>query len=188
MPLTWIKAVAVSLGLTAQPVPVDSPPFPAPYTQTCLKTCSVGENGYALIREFEGYMPYPYADIAGIQTVGYGYVILPDDKFTFPLLPDQADALLKTTMRVRFEPKINKLVVVRLRQNQFDALGSWSYNLGVGSLQSSTMLKRVNAQQNSLVPGEMLKWDKAKINGVPTVVSGLARRRAAEGALYSGGD
>lgn len=143
----------------------------------------MGEDGYSLIRSFEGYMPFPYKDIAGIETVGYGYVIRKGDKLAYPLLPDQADQLLKQTMR-RYEPAMNQVIDVRLRQCQFDGLGSWSYNLGTGSLRSSTLLKRVNAGRHADVPGEMMKWDKAVVKGKLQVVPGLARRRAAEGALY----
>ena len=65
-------------------------------------------------------------------------------------------------------------------QKEFDALTSWTYNLGVGNLQSSTLLKKLNAGDKNSVPSEMLRWNKAS----GKVLEGLTRRRQAEADLW----
>jgi lysozyme len=173
-----MKWLLVSLGLMVSPAaPVAAPPV------TCHQTCVVSEQGYELVKTFEGYMPFPYKDIAGIDTVGYGYVILPGDKFTYPMLPPDADKLLKKTM-AKFERDINKSVVVKLKQNQFDALGSFTYNVGSGSLRSSTLLKRVNQGRDMDIPACFLMWNKATIKGVRQPVNALTVRRKTEADHY----
>ena len=130
-------------------------------------------------------MPFPYKDIAGIETVGYGYVLRPGDKFTYPLLPPDADALLKKTMG-SFERDINRAVSITLQQHQFDAMASLTYNIGTGALRSSTLLKRVNASRHDEVPACFLMWNKARIDGVLQPVKGLTLRRQDEANLYAG--
>jgi lysozyme len=75
---------------------------------------------------------------------------------------------------------VNARVSVPLFQGQFDAVVSWTYNLGEGALKSSTMLKKINATRHDEVPGQMKRWNKAG----GKVVRGLERRREAEAALY----
>jgi lysozyme len=75
---------------------------------------------------------------------------------------------------------VNARVSVPLFQGQFDAVVSWTYNLGEGALKSSTMLKKINAARHDEVPGQMKRWNKAG----GKVLKGLERRREAEAALY----
>jgi lysozyme len=75
---------------------------------------------------------------------------------------------------------VNQYVRVPLFQGQFDAVLSWTYNLGEGALKSSTMLKKINAGQHEQVPGQMKRWNRAG----GKVLKGLERRREAEAALY----
>lgn len=130
-------------------------------------------------------MPFPYNDIAGIKTVGYGHVILPGDKFDYPLLPAEAYSLLKKTM-AKFQREINSLVRISTSQNQFDALASITYNIGPAALKSSTLLKRVNARRHTDVPSCFLMWNKARVGGVLQPVKGLTLRRQQEADLYAG--
>lgn len=68
-----------------------------------------------------------------------------------------------------------------LTQNQFDALVSFTFNLGEGSLKSSTLLKKVNANpSDTTISSEFLKWNKAG----GKVIDGLTKRRQAEAKLY----
>ncbi len=73
-------------------------------------------------------------------------------------------------------------VIVELNEGQFDALVAWTFNLGVGNLRSSTMLKKLNESDYSSVPFEMRRWNKA---GGKTL-DGLIRRRQAESLLFEG--
>ena len=81
-----------------------------------------------------------------------------------------------------FEDAVNKAVQRSIVQCQFDALVSWTFNLGAGNLNSSTMLKKLNNQEYDEVASQMKRWNKA--NG--KVLEGLVRRREAEALLYEG--
>lgn len=75
---------------------------------------------------------------------------------------------------------VNTSVVVPLNQNQFDALVDFTFNLGVGNLQSSTLLKKLNARDYTGASNEFPKWNKAQ----GQVLSGLTKRREAERKLF----
>ena len=94
---------------------------------------------------------------------------------------DVADELLKEDI-AKFEKYVDDNVMVELNQSQFDALVAWTFNLGVGNLRSSTMLKKLNEADYASVPSEMNRWNKA---GGKTL-DGLIRRRKAEGLLFEG--
>ena len=81
---------------------------------------------------------------------------------------------------VEFEKYVEKYVTVSLTQNQFDALVSWTFNLGPGNLKESTMLKKLNQGLYEEVPDEMRRWNKAG----GEVLEGLVRRRDAEAELF----
>ena len=81
-----------------------------------------------------------------------------------------------------FETAVNDAVEVPISQSQFDALVSWTFNLGSGSLNSSTMLKKLNNQEYDEVPSQIKRWNKAG----GKVLQGLVRRREAEALLYEG--
>jgi lysozyme len=79
-----------------------------------------------------------------------------------------------------FSKQVNKLIKVEVTQNQFDALVDFAYNVGVGNLASSTLLKKLNAKLYAEVAEQFLRWNKA--GGV--VLTGLTRRREAEKKLF----
>jgi lysozyme len=79
-----------------------------------------------------------------------------------------------------YENYVIKNVTVPLEQYQFDALVSWTFNLGGGNLQASTMLKVLNRAEYEGVPAQMARWNKAG----GKVLEGLIRRREAEGLLF----
>ena len=85
---------------------------------------------------------------------------------------------------VQYEDGVRKLVTVGLTQGQFDALVDFAYNAGVGALQKSTLLKKVNAEKFDEVPAEFMKWTKGGGKELP----GLVRRRRAEVKLWRGLD
>jgi len=78
------------------------------------------------------------------------------------------------------EEYIEKLVEVPLTQNQYDALVSWTFNLGSTNLKESTLLRKLNYGDYEAVPEEMKKW----IYVGDDVLEGLIRRREAEAALF----
>lgn len=184
--MSIFKSILITLGLVGQPAADKLPPMPidVPVMVEC-EPCATSEQGYQIVRNFEGYMPFPYKDIAGIDTVGYGYVLRPGDKFTYPLLPPDADKLLRKTMGT-FERDINRVVLIKLQQHQFDAIASLTYNIGSGAFTGSTVLKRVNARRHAEVPDGFLMWNKARIEGVLKPVKALTLRRREEANLYAG--
>ena len=93
----------------------------------------------------------------------------------------EAEDLLLHEMN-EYEGYINDMVKVELNQNQFDALVSWTFNLGGGNLNSSTMLKVLNDRKYDEVPSQIKRWNKA----AGQVKQGLIRRREAEALLFEG--
>ncbi|AXE29444.1 muraminidase [Chromobacterium phragmitis] len=134
--------------------------------------------GLSLIKQFEGLRLIAYQDAVGIWTIGYGHTgpdVAPGKAITQP----QADQLLQNDL-ARFESGVSNLVKVPLNANQFSALVSFSYNLGLGNLQSSTLLRLLNQRDYAGAAGQFPHWDKAGGRVLP----GLSRRRLAEQALF----
>ena len=162
-----------------------SPPQTTSVSEQCHKNCVASDEAVTLVQAYEGYSPFIYKDIAGYPTIGHGHLIVKGEKFDVPLLPEPAMKLLEKDMGSSVKD-VNRYVNVSLWQSQFDALTSWTFNLGGGALKSSTMLKRVNAERHAEVPGEMKKWNKAlDPKTKQRVVSrGLVVRREGEATMY----
>ena len=143
------------------------------------------DKGIALIKQFEGckLTAYPDPGTGGAPwTIGYGWTQPVDGKPVRPgMTIDQktADRLLKTGL-VSYENDILRLVKVKLSQGQFDALVSFTYNLGSRSLSTSTLLSKLNAGDYAGAADEFPRWNKAG----GKVLNGLTRRREAERALF----
>jgi lysozyme len=141
-------------------------------------------NGIALIQKYEGCKLKPYLCPAKKWTVGYGHVLgngatlAEADNRTFT--QGEVDALLRSDL-ARFEQGVRRLCAVPLSQSQSDALISWSYNLGLGTLQRSTMRQKILRQDGEAASKELLKYDK--VGG--KAVKGLTRRRQAEYRLFT---
>ncbi|MDE7322631.1 MAG: glycoside hydrolase family protein [Lachnospiraceae bacterium] len=138
------------------------------------------QKGINLIKEFESCRLTAYQDIAGVWTIGYGHTGGVSSGMT--ISQAQAEAYLKSDL-ARFEKAVNKYVTVGITQNMFDALVSFTFNLGEGSLANSTLLKKLNAGDVSGAANEFDKWVYAS----GKVSNGLVRRRAAEKALFLNG-
>ena len=144
-----------------------------------------------LIKHFEGFYPKAYqgkADRPGVITIGYGSIMYADG--SKPKLGDtigecQATKLLEWEVGIKTAAVNSMLKNVLIVQCQFDALVSFAYNLGIGALQGSTLLKKI--RRNPLDPeiqAEFSKWIYS--NGKR--VSGLIRRRKSEWHLYHTGE
>jgi lysozyme len=145
---------------------------------------TISQNGLDLIKRFEGFRNHPYLCSANVPTIGYGNTYYPDGKKVSlsdkPIKLKEGEVLLKHIVKV-YEDTVNEMVNVTINQNQFDALVSFTYNLGGGNLSRSTLLKKINNNPNdSSIKGEFLKWNKA--NG--KVLKGLTKRRNSEAYLY----
>ena len=141
----------------------------------------ISQTGIDLIKKWEGMETEAYQDSVGVWTIGYGHT--KTAKKGMRITPDQAELLLKDEL-AEYEGYINRYVTVDLRQCEFDALVSWVYNLGPSNLQSSTMLKVLNAGKYNEVPYQMKRWNRAG----GKVLNGLTRRRADEARLFEDND
>ena len=130
-----------------------------------------------LIEHFEAFKAKAYKCPAGVWTIGFGTT--KNVKQGMEVSITEARALLSNTI-LEIENDLNKLNL-KLNQNQFDALVSFIYNLGLGNFKKSTLLKLIEKNpNNSLIRQEFMKWKLA--NG--KVLNGLVRRREAEANLY----
>jgi GH24 family phage-related lysozyme (muramidase) len=144
---------------------------------------NLGSAGAQLICEFEGFRSRPYRDAVGVWTIGYGSTagVGPN---TPPMTEQQARDRLMREVDAQYGRAINALGVP-LTQNQYDALVSFVYNVGVGGVAASTGVGRaLRARNYRQAADELLKWDKA---GGRTL-AGLTRRRQAERSLFLRGD
>lgn len=140
------------------------------------------DKGIALIKQFEGCKLTAYQDSVGAWTIGYGWTKPVDGKpirAGMTIKQETAERLLKTGL-VSYESDVSRLVKVGLTQGQFDALVSFTYNLGARSLSTSTLLRKLNAGDYAGAADEFLRWNKAG----GKVLNGLTRRREAERALF----
>lgn len=140
------------------------------------------EKGIALIKQFEGCKLTAYQDSVGVWTIGYGWTQPVDGKLIrtgMTIKQETAERLLKTGL-VSYENDVSRLVKVNLTQGQFDALVSFTYNLGARSLSTSTLLRKLNSGDYAGAADEFLRWNKAG----GKVLNGLTRRREAERALF----
>jgi lysozyme len=136
------------------------------------------DRGVALVKHFEGVRLRAYRDPVGILTIGYGHTGA-DVHSGLVISLEQAEEILRFDLR-RFERGVTGLVKVPLNDNQFAALVSFAFNLGVGALGRSTLLKKLNAGDYKGAYLEFGKWTRAGGRVLP----GLVRRRAAEAQLF----
>jgi lysozyme len=141
-----------------------------------------GKYGIELIKKAEGFVPKIYDD-QGHPAIGYGQRLSQKEveKYKDGISEEEAVQLLKDHLSA-LENTISRMLKVQLNENQFDALMSFAYNVGVGSFMSSTLLKYVNASKFDKVPEEFMKWTKSGGKELP----GLVERRKAEAALWKG--
>lgn len=143
----------------------------------------ISKDGLDLICRFEGFSPVIYICPAGYPTIGYGHLITEANKEQFldGVDEDEALELLRQDVGVA-ERAVLRLISVPLTQGQFDALVSFTFNLGAGALQRSTLRRKVNREEHDDVPAEFMKWVWAG----GRKLKGLANRRKAEAKTYSG--
>jgi lysozyme len=161
----------------------------------------INQAGIDLIKSFEGLLDGdpstvnldPYLDPIGIWTIGWGHAISVGGEFlrgkenkarAFALYPGgltrlQAEALLRADLMDTCRD-VQSVVTAGINDNQFAALVSFAFNLGIGNLKKSTLLRLVNAGDFPTASNEFGKWNKAG----GKELAGLTRRRAAEAELF----
>ncbi len=149
----------------------------------------ISDDGIKLVQKFEGLhrvqpdgMVHAYRCPAGKWTCGWGATkgVRSGTKWTkeyceMRLIEDLAE----------HGKAVKKYVQVPLTQGQFDALTSFVFNLGEGNFRSSTLLKKLKKGLYDDVPEQIMRWNKARVDGKLTPLKGLTRRRAAEAAIFS---
>ena len=141
---------------------------------------NLSEEGASFIKEQEGCRLQAYEDVVGVATIGYGHTPCNmGDEIT----QDEADNMFEDDAR-QFEQCVEQMVEVSLTQGQFDALVSFSYNLGCHTLLHSTLLRLLNQEDYNGAAQEFVKWDHAG----GREVGGLRRRREAEQEMFLAGD
>lgn len=146
-------------------------------------TFTISKAGVDFIKEFEGYSDKAYEDIVGVWTIGYGTTLIDGEKVQpgMTCTEDEACAWLEQDVQDYLD-RVAPFIRVDLTQNQVDSLASFAYNLGVGALTKSTLLKKLNAGDIEGAGDEFLRWDKAG----GKKVKGLTRRRVAERDMFLG--
>lgn len=140
----------------------------------------ISTNGIDLICSFEGLRLKAYDDGVGVWTIGYGTTVINGRKVkkgdTCTL--EQAKSYMAQDLK-QFESAVNQ-VKVPLNQNQYDALVSLAYNIGVGAFLSSTLFKKLNAKDYKGAAEQFDRWNRAG----GKVMRGLTNRRAKERKLF----
>ena len=134
--------------------------------------------GEDFIKKWERLRLNAYDDGYGVHTIGYGHTATtnPGDRIT----KEQAEELFQDDVE-RYVRCINNNVEVYLTQNQFNALVSWCFNVGVTAARNSTLLKLLNKEEYDAIPAQLARWNK--VGG--REVRGLTRRRAEESVLWN---
>ena len=139
------------------------------------------KKGIDFIKHFEGCKLAAYLDAAGVPTIGYGHTVIA--KIGMCITQKTAEQLLREDLIMTEVPL--KRLELNLTQNQFDALVSLIFNIGIGNFKKSTLLKLIKVYpDNSQIVNEFKKWRKAGGKILP----GLERRRQAEAVLYFTGE
>jgi len=153
----------------------------------------VGQRGRNLFKEWEGLVTHEYLDSGGAPTIGVGHLLTRSERtsgkivirgqavrYRDGLTEQQCWDLLDQDL-AGAERTVNDAVTVPLNQNQFDALVSFTFNVGAGAFRGSTLLKLLNQGKYGEVPGQLRRW--VRDNG--HIVQGLINRREKEIALWN---
>ena len=138
----------------------------------------ISRNGLDLIKQFESLQLKAYKCSANVWTIGYGHTknVKEGDRIS----QDQANCFLMQDL-YSVERAIVRLVKVKLNQNQFDALCSLIFNIGISAFNKSTLLAKLNTGDYVGAAEQFRRWNK--VNNV--VMAGLVRRRQAEEDLFN---
>ena len=138
----------------------------------------ISQNGIDLIKQFEGCRLTAYKCPAGVWTIGYGHTGT-DVQRGKTISQKEAERLLRGDLVVHMN-NVLKLVKVPLKQNQFDALVSFEFNVGFYKFKNSTLLKLVNQKKFKEASEQFKAWKYAG----GKVLMGLVKRRKAEEELF----
>ncbi len=141
----------------------------------------ITQAGLELIKRFESFSSRIYICPAGYPTIGYGHVVreFEKEKFAAGITIQEGEILLRQDTQIA-EQAVCRLIIVLLTDGQFDALVSFTFNLGSGALQRSTLRRKVNLDEHEGVPVEFMRW----IWSAGNKLNGLIKRRESEVSYY----
>ena len=144
----------------------------------------INEVGLNFIKEREGFSSHPYYDDAHVPTIGYGFTYYPNGRRVTitdsPITEEEASGVLELLLR-QYELATDSMTRDDITQNQFNALVSFCYNVGVQNLRGSTLLKTVNQNPNNPeIAEQFMRW----VYSGHKKNKGLAIRRSLEAKLY----
>jgi len=154
----------------------------------------MSEHGRTLLTQWEGFRNGVYDDGVHVATIGVGHALTPAEKssgtlningtpvpYAGGISDDQVEALLAVDLH-KYENALNDAIAINLNQNQFDALVSFCFNIGINGFQGSSVLRDVNNSALDSVPNDLRMWEKAG----GQFSQGLANRRENEIKLWFG--
>lgn len=144
----------------------------------------ISEEGLQLIQHFEGFSKTIYRCQAGIPTIGYGHALREGESFPHGITQFDAEILLQQDIRIAEDAVTRLCPVNNLQQHHYDALVSFTYNLGAGALQRSTLRRNILRGDLPRATEQFMAWVYA--GGKRS--KGLVLRRQAEKALFSRGN
>lgn len=139
----------------------------------------IGQKGLDLIKSFEAWRATAYLCPAKVLTIGWGSTG-PHVKSGMVISRERGEALLCADL-ARFEAAVTKVIEVNVTQNQYDAMVSLAFNIGIGAFTRSSVARKTNARDFAGAKASFALWNKA--NG--RVLSGLVRRRYEEAKLFA---
>lgn len=145
------------------------------------------KNFFNLIVEFEGLRLKAYKDSIGLFTIGAGTTIYPDGRKVRVgdvITEEQAYEYLEHDVRTRAE-FLNRMISFPVTQNQYDAMMSLIYNIGIGAFANSSVWGKIKyCPIDPTIKDSWMRWNKARVNGQLKELLGLTRRRRKEVELY----
>lgn len=145
----------------------------------------LSSKGLDIIKRYESFSPIVYLCPANVWTIGYGHAIFSKKEHEDwlakqPVTEEEALALLAQDTK-KAELTVTHLTKVPLSQGQYDALVSFTFNVGGGAYQRSTLRQKLNRLEYTSASSEFPRWNKA--NG--KVLKGLVKRRREEQVLFT---
>lgn len=153
----------------------------------------LSKKGSDFIKSYERFMSNPYRDAVGVWTIGFGNTYYEDRRKVSgsdkPISEVRASELKQNIINMDFAPAVNLLFADeiargQINQNQFDALLSLAYNIGVGAISKSSVLRYIKAGNMTAAADSFLLWDKGTVNGKKQRLAGLTRRRKDERKMF----
>ena len=138
------------------------------------------------LKQWEGFRGKAYIDIAGHPTQGYGHTNMaggPKVDFNTIWTEEQASRILQKDL-IKYRDGVKRYVKVPLNNCQLSVLTMWTYNVGVGAMRKSSLVRRLNTGDYKSVPRKLMAWNKARVRGKLVAVRGLTNRRKSEGNLW----